>query len=216
MHFPLPRLLAIAAALTPLVSAHYRFAWLTVAGAIGDEYQYIRKNTNNNSPVTSLSSPDLQCNVGATAASETASVAAGSQVAFDLDTPVYHQGPVSWYLGTADGASWFKFHQVGPTFADGAAKWEMADSYAATIPESVPSGEYLLRIEQIALHNPGAAPQFYISCAQITVTGGGSGTPEPTFEIPGHVKEDDPGITVNIYDPAFTEYTFPGPAVWEG
>lgn len=87
-------------------------------------------------------------------------------------------------------------------------------SYTTTIPRSLPSGDYLLRIEQIALHNPGAAPQFYISCAQVTITGGGSANPSK-FSIPGHITATDPGITVNIYN-NFQSYTFPGPAVFSG
>lgn len=65
----------------------------------------------------------------------------------------------------------------------------------------MPSGDYLLRIEHIALHgasNTNGA-QFYISCAQITVTGGGSGTPSPLVAFPGAYKSSDPGIKVNIY-----------------
>lgn len=33
------------------------------------------------------------------------------------------------------------------------------DSYASSIPRCIPDGEYLVRIQQIGLHNPGAAPQ---------------------------------------------------------
>lgn len=40
--------------------------------------------------------------------------------------------------------------------------------------------------------------QFYISCAQVTVSGGTGGTPSPTTKIPGHVKATDPGYTVNV------------------
>jgi hypothetical protein len=70
-----------------------------------------------------------------------------------------------------------------------------------TIPKNTPSGEYLLRIEHIALHQASQAggAQFYISCAQISVTGGGSGTPGPLVSIPGVYNANDPGIKVNIY-----------------
>jgi len=75
------------------------------------------------------------------------------------------------------------------------------ESYQATIPASVPNGDYLLRIQQLAIHNPWPAgiPQFYISCAQVTITGGGSGTPSPVVSIPGFITDTDPGYTVNIY-----------------
>ena len=70
-----------------------------------------------------------------------------------------------------------------------------------TIPPSTPAGDYLLRIEHIALHSASAlnGAQFYISCAQIKVTGGGSGSPGPLVAFPGAYKATDPGIKVNIY-----------------
>ena len=88
------------------------------------------------------------------------------------------------------------------------------ESYSYTIPTALPSGDYLLRIQQLGIHNPYPAgiPQFYISCAQITVTGGGSGTPGPLVSIPGFITGTEPGYVVNIYTD-FTNYTVPGPAV---
>jgi hypothetical protein len=75
-------------------------------GSKGSEYQYIRKNTNQNSPVTDLASTDLRCNVGASGSgTATVTVAAGAQVKFTLDIAVYHQGPIMWYLGKAPGAA---------------------------------------------------------------------------------------------------------------
>lgn len=100
------------------------------------QYQYIRENTNYNSPVTDLTSDDLRCNVGANGSStDTISVAAGSTVTFTLDTPVYHQGPISWYMAKApstaaafdgSGTVWFKFLDVGPTFSGSTATWDMS------------------------------------------------------------------------------------------
>lgn len=70
---------------------------MTANGVQGDVYQNIRKNTNYNSPVTDLASPDLRCNVGGGSSSgtTTVSVPAGSSVTFTSDTAVYHQGPVT-------------------------------------------------------------------------------------------------------------------------
>lgn len=50
--------------------------------------------------------------------------------------------------------------------------------------------QYLLRVEAIGLQVPGY-PQWYISCAQITVIGGGSANPRKV-SIPGYVSESDP------------------------
>lgn len=75
------------------------------------------------------------------------------------------------------------------------------------VPSSIPAGGYLVRAEQIGLHVPGA-PQFYVSCGQIQVTGGGSAKPS-TVSIPGYIQANDPGLTVNIYNPTPTAYKVP-------
>ena len=69
---------------------------------------------------------------------------------------------------------------------------------------------------QIALHVASSYPgaQFYIGCAQVKITGGGSASP-PKISIPGTYKGSDPGITVNIYN-NLQSYTAPGGAVWSG
>ena len=113
------------------------------------------------------------------------------------------------------GQVWFKIWQQGPTFNP--VTWPLSQVYTASLPASLPSGEYLLRIEQLGLHNPypAALPQFYLSCAQISIANGGSGSPGPLVSIPGHVKGTESGYTVNIYN-NFNSYTFLGPAVWTG
>lgn len=56
-----------------------------------------------------------------------------------------------------------------------------------------------MRIQSLAIHNPGSTPQFYISCAQVNVTGGsGSKEPGPLVKIPGAFKATDPGYTANV------------------
>ncbi len=71
-------------------------------------------------------------------------------------------------------------------------------SYQANIPKCVKDGEYLLRIQSLAIHNPGSTPQFYVSCAQVKVTGGGSLDASPAVKIPGAFKATDPGYTANV------------------
>ncbi len=84
------------------------------------------------------------------------------------------------------------------------------DKVNFTLPSCIPDGDYLLRHELIALHSASTYPgaQFYMECAQITVTGCGSAVLE-TYAVPD--AGTDPGITVNIYYPAVTDYTIPGP-----
>ncbi|KAI0401485.1 endoglucanase II [Xylaria palmicola] len=215
--------LAVVSALAVnTVSAHYIFQTLTAGTTKFDTYQYIRKNSNMNSPVTDLASNDLRCNVGASGSGTgTIDMTAGEAFTFSLDTPVYHQGPISLYMSKAPGAAsayagdgeWFKIKDFGPTFNGGSASWPLAGSYSGQIPKCIENGEYLLRVQSLAIHNPWPAgiPQFYISCAQVKVTGG-SGTANPTnVLIPGAFKATDPGYTANIYS-NFNSYTVPGPA----
>jgi len=187
----------------------------------------------SNSPVTSVTSPDITCNVNPTPATETVQVAAGATIGFKLDNTLYHPGPAAIYLGKApstaanwdgSGANWFKIAEWGAAFNPFTFTDENASQLTTTIPANTPAGEvslqklsyelhersefffqYLVRIEQIALHVVGA-PQWYISCAQIRVTSSGSGNPSKV-SIPGYVQPDDPGLTVNIYYPAPTAYT---------
>ncbi|KAI1773812.1 glycoside hydrolase family 61 protein [Hypoxylon cercidicola] len=213
--------LAAAALAANGASAHYIFQQLSVGANEFGPFEYIRQNSNYNSPVTDLVSNDLRCNVGADGAStETTEVTAGQEFTFTLDTPVYHQGPISIYMSKAPGAAseydgsgeWFKIKDFAPDFSGGQATWDMSGSYSYTIPTCIEDGEYLLRIQSLAIHNPypGGIPQFYISCAQVKVSGGsGSYNPE-TVLIPGAFKNTDPGYTANIYS-NFNSYIVPGP-----
>ncbi|EHK99527.1 putative endo-beta-1,4-glucanase D [Glarea lozoyensis 74030] len=115
------------------------------------------------------------------------------------------------------GKVWFKIQDIGPTFdASGNAAWQLSQTYTSKFPAGLPSGDYLLRTQQLAIHNPWPAgiPQFYISCTQVTVTNGGAGTPGPLVSIPGAFSSSDPGYTVNIYN-NFKNYTVPGPTVFK-
>ncbi|KAJ3548261.1 hypothetical protein NMY22_g1332 [Coprinellus aureogranulatus] len=214
--------LAVVAAATQAASAHY--IWTTLVAGGASSTAAVRQPVNN-SPVEDVNSPNIRCNINRGAGSETVSVAAGSTVGFKLDNTLYHQGPAAFYLGKVpsgqtaatwdgSGANWFKIAEFGATFNPFKFTTEGKSELSTSIPSNTPPGDYLLRIEQIGLHVAGA-PQFYISCAQIKVTGGGSGNP-PKVSIPGYVSKSDPGLTVNIYNPVPTSYKVPGPAVWRG
>ncbi|KAF1987951.1 lytic polysaccharide monooxygenase [Aulographum hederae CBS 113979] len=213
--------LSLIALAADLASAHYIFNSISVDGQKGGPGNGVRMGTSHNSPVTDLTSPELRCNIGAQNAATVVPVKAGSDITFGLDQAVYHQGPTSIYMTkvedakTADGSTpWFKIKDFGATFggaSQNGGSWDLTDAYTATIPKCIADGDYLLRAQQIALHNPGSPPQFYIGCAQIHVSGGGNTTPTPEVEIPGAIKATDPGLTVNIYN-GFTSYEVPGPA----
>ncbi|KAK2766163.1 hypothetical protein FQN54_007679 [Arachnomyces sp. PD_36] len=211
-------------------AAHYRFTSLIVDGETTKEYQYVRKNTNMNSPVTDVSSPDIICNEGGLdsgANTEVATVKAGSTVGFASE-PLGHPGPLTVYLSQASGdvksydgsGDWFKISELGAEITAEAITWpaDGLTEYTFEIPAATPPGDYLLRIEHIGLHGAGdvGGAQFYISCAQITVEGSGSGSPAPTVSFPGAYSPEDPGILIGIYYPIPESYTVPGPEVWSG
>jgi len=233
----LSTVLVLGAVLVEQASAHYRFLKLIEAdGTVSGEYQYVRMNTNTNSPVTDVTSTDLTCNVGGLASGSSTStytVAAGSTIGFEADIAVFHPGVFNIYMAKAPsaataasfnpstGAVWFKVWERGPTSvsATDGAVWDTTDiDFTFTLPKSLPSGDYLVKMEHIALHSASAfaGAQFYTECAQITVTGGGSGTPAPLVAIPGVYTGYEPGVLINIYWPPVANYTMPGPAVWTG
>ncbi|CAE6508994.1 unnamed protein product [Rhizoctonia solani] len=214
----------LALALIQPVLGHYRFyKYIDSSGTVTGEYVYVRANTNTNSPVTDVTSTDLRCNVGGLAsgsATSIATVAAG----------LIHPGPLQVYLGKVpsgqtaatwdgSGANWFKIYAIGADFSSGSLAWptDNQSTFTFKIPSSTPAGNYLLRIEHIAVHGASTVggAQFYISCAQLTITGSGSGNPAKV-SIPGVYTGTEPGLLINIYWPPVTNYTLPGPAVWSG
>ena len=107
------------------------------------------------------------------------------------------------------GAVWFKVHEISAVTNGGSSITFPSNGMRSVefpLPQSLPSGQYLVRIENVALHsasgmNGGKSfnspnifvllmfrlcqAQWYISCAQIEVTGGGNGNPSPLVSIPG-------------------------------
>ncbi|KAF2440588.1 lytic polysaccharide monooxygenase [Karstenula rhodostoma CBS 690.94] len=221
--------------LAATASAHYTFPALVAGGSTTGAWQYVRKTTNyqSNGPVTDVTSNQIRCYElsPGTPAQGTYEVAAGSTIGFTAQSSITHPGTLQFYMAKApsgqtaaswDGSGnvWFKIFEQGPTITAKGLSWPSQDKSQVTvpIPKSLPSGEYLFRVEHIALHSAATAggAQFYISCAQVKVTGGGSGTPGPLVSFPGAYKATDPGIMLNIYYPIPTSYTPPGPKVWSG
>ncbi|TFK18590.1 hypothetical protein FA15DRAFT_249661 [Coprinopsis marcescibilis] len=213
---------ALLAAIAQSASAHYIFHQLVAGTQISSTAV---RTPHNNSPVEAITSAGMTCGAAPFTATETINVAAGSRVGFKLDNALFHPGPAAFYLGqvpagqtaaswNGNGPNWFKIEDLGAKFNPFGFIPDGATELYTTIPGNTPSGEYLLRIEHIGLHVAGA-PQFYISCAQIRVTGGGNGNPTKV-SIPGYVTPSDPGLTVNIHWPTPTAYKVPGPAAWRG
>ncbi|KZT31813.1 endoglucanase II [Sistotremastrum suecicum HHB10207 ss-3] len=223
-------ILALCASLT---YAHYTFPSLVVGGKTSTAWQYVRETNNYNSqaPVTDVTSADFRCYDSATnPTTSTVSIAAGSQLGIECDNTIYHPGVVNVYMAKApssvtgwagDGAVWFKVYQISAVTNGGTSiSWPAQNlpGVTFTIPKNLPTGQYLVRIEAIALHTASTygGAQFYISCGQLNVTGGGSGKPGPLVSIPGVYTGYEPGILININYPIPKNYTQPGPAVWSG
>lgn len=183
---------------------------------------------NQNNPVQNVASNDLTCGVVATQDSTVISVAAGSQLGAwyqhviggpqfsgDPDNPIAssHKGPVTAWLAKVDNAAsashtsanWFKIAEEN---LDTSTNTWGVDTviknngwWYFTLPSCIAPGQYLLRVELIALHSAysSGGAQFYSSCAQLQVTGSGSFTAGETYKIPGAYGNNNPAIVTNIY-----------------
>ncbi|KAF9731075.1 hypothetical protein PMIN06_012761 [Paraphaeosphaeria minitans] len=214
----------LASSFIAAVSAHQNFHQFWV----NDEtpgYQVGIRMPPSNSPVTDVTSEDITCNVnGQTGVADTVAASGGNTIKVQWDQSG-HPGPITHMLfGPVDSAkdatgvgSWFKIDELD--YVDG--KWANEIMGAANmthefkLPTGLPSGEYLLRSEMLALHGAqtvGGA-QFYIGCAQLKITGTGSdGACSPEIKLPGAYNAEDANIYIpNVYngfDP--TNYTAPG------
>ncbi|PSN69847.1 hypothetical protein BS50DRAFT_488818 [Corynespora cassiicola Philippines] len=228
MKFLLTALLAVTA------SAHYTFPALIAGGSSTSDWQYVRKTTNfqSNGPVTDVKSNQIRCyELSPGTGAQTYTVKAGDNVGFVAKSSISHPGPLQFYMAKVpsgktaadwDGSGnvWFKIYEQGATISSGGMSWASSGKTSVTvpIPKSLPSGEYLFRVEHIALHSASSVggAQFYISCAQLKVTDGGNGSPSPLVAFPGAYDPNDAGIKLNIYYPVPTSYTPPGPRPWTG
>ncbi len=138
-------------------------------------------------------------------------------------------GPIQVYLAKVDSAAsastsgqkWFKIAERG--LNNGV--WAVDEMIAANgwhyfdMPSCVAPGQYLMRVELLALHSAYSAggAQFYMECAQIEVTGSGTNSGSNFVSFPGAYPAGDPGIVLSIYDnsgnPTMTgrTYSIPGP-----
>ncbi|KAF1836885.1 hypothetical protein BDW02DRAFT_492644 [Decorospora gaudefroyi] len=197
---------------------------------INDEtpgYQTGIRMPPSNSPIEDVTSPDIACNVGgSTVPSTVATVPAneGDTITVQWDQSG-HPGPITHFLfgpvedaslATGIGAGWFKIDELD--YEDGQWANEIMGTQNMTrtfrLPVGLQSGEYLLRSEMLALHGAqtvGGA-QFYVGCAQLKVTGTGTGACTPSISLPGAYAAEDENIYIpdvyNGFDP--TTYSAPG------
>ncbi|KAH9899385.1 cellulose-growth-specific protein [Cubamyces lactineus] len=244
--FALTALVTLASAALPKVLAHggvlaysnagnWYQGWAPYNSPVGQTT--IQRPWSTYNPITDATDAQLACNDDGTsgALQLTATVAAGSAItAYWNQVWPHPYGPMLTYLAQCPGSTctgvnsntlkWFKIDEAGllsGTVGDGywgAGKMiDQNSSWTTTIPSSVPSGNYLIRFETIALHSLPA--QFYPECAQIQITGGGSRAPtsDELVSFPGAYSNSDPGLTVDLYTQAAqtdTTYIIPGPPLY--
>ncbi|KAG9258367.1 glycosyl hydrolase family 61-domain-containing protein [Emericellopsis atlantica] len=218
-------LLAVAGAVT---NAHYLIPRASSGGvsATADwQFTRITENHYSNGPVTDVTSPQMTCyelNPG-TPAPQTLPVRAGGTVKFTIAPNIYHPGPVNVYMAKAPSSAanfdgkgnvWFKIWGDAPKITSSSIEFPSngVSEMEIPIPSCIANGEYLIRFEQTGLHSASSinGAQLYLSCTQVSVTGG-TGTYSPSLmSFPGAYSATDPGLLINIYWPIPTSYTSPG------
>ncbi|KAI0403970.1 glycosyl hydrolase family 61-domain-containing protein [Xylaria palmicola] len=240
--------LGLAASLATSAHAHGVFSTLFINGKSQGDGKCLRTSftvDNITSPITHLDSPELACGIaGLTPAPDTCAVAAGARLSFEFrlwasgsppgTLDASHYGAMAIYarqVGDAaradpTGNGWFKLWDGG--YDEAAGTWATEKLIAndgivsVEVPATMPTGQYLVRPEILALHNLAAGPaQFYTGCAQIAVRGSSTkplAIPhDQVVSIPGYVKADDPSINFNS-NPAAAKhfpYILGGPKVYE-
>ncbi|KAH6911457.1 endoglucanase II [Coprinopsis sp. MPI-PUGE-AT-0042] len=234
--------LASLAVFVASASAHTIFQELYVNGVSAGHTVGIRVPTYDG-PIENVNSNDIICNgginpyrqpvsnvvipvpAGATVTSEWHHTLDGATGSASDPIDASHKGPIMAYLAkvpsatqtTVTGLKWFKIYHDG--YDPSTKKWavdkliETKGKVSFKIPDCIAPGEYLLRVELIALHSAGSYPgaQFYMECAQIKISGSGNVTPANTVSFPGAYSGYDPGVKINIYQ-TLSGYTIPGPA----
>lgn len=202
---------------------------------------------DQNNPTEDVTSPDMTCGKVALTDDTIIPVSAGDRVGAwwghvlggpmspdDADHPIAssHHGPITaWLAPVEDAASaeadsslgFFKVAEDGfdmETNTWGVDNMIANDGWAYfDVPECIAPGDYILRVELLALHSayePMGA-QFYISCANIRISGDGDFEPDETQNFPGAYEQDDPaihadiwGATPDVADNEGEEYFAPG------
>ena len=182
-------------------------------------------------PTYDVNSPDLTCGKVALTNNEVIAMAGGDRIGAwwghviggeqwpnDADHPIArsHHGPVTAWLAKVDDAataqvsSALKFFKIAEDNLDLATNTWGVDNMVANggwayfdLPTCIAPGDYLLRVELLALHSAydSMGAQFYVSCANVRVSGDGTFTPSETYSIPGAYQQNDPAIKTNIWGP---------------
>jgi hypothetical protein len=201
-------------------------------------------STPDEGSVLDATSPDMICRHDGQPAPNSAPIAAGQIVDFswtsaDLERnpdgwSQGHRGPVITYLASCHGPCdkvdkttlrWVKIAEAGlisgPANRDGVWATDLLrqGNNSAMIPPSIAPGNYVIRNEIIALHRANLAePEFYMACANIEVTKGGSDDLSdkgvPATEL--YNREDEQIYGFSIYESTDSTWPIPGPPLYQG
>jgi len=188
--------------------------------------------------VENANAPEMACGNKAVPAELVANGRAGSNITYYWSPWLpSHRGPMTSYLAPYTGElakvnlNELKFFKIAEdALHDDNKTWAtdklIADNglWSTSIPADIKRGTYVLRHELTALHfatehtnykffgNLKPAPQFYITCFALNVTGDGTAVPQgETF--PGAYKVSDPGFKYDIFG-KLDRYPIPGPPVY--
>ncbi|KAL2195941.1 glycosyl hydrolase family 61-domain-containing protein [Corynascus similis CBS 632.67] len=239
--------LAAVLGLVSGATAHYTFDKLLLNDQqVGGDNTYIRRHDNGYMPIKFKEAPqgsispldaDFACNKGATGAPEVITVKAGDKIGLRqafLADGIQHPGPSQIYISPVSDAKtdagsgeWYKIHQSlicrqgSPESlrTDAWCSWNENNVWGV-IPSTIPNGQYLLRGEHIGLHgaHDGQA-EFYVSCAQIEVTGNdaaGTTIPGESTRFPGGYQPGDAAVNFSVWGRETAYPVAPGPDVIPG
>lgn len=214
---------------------------------IGEPYQYVRQSNTSNAPLQIVNSTDMRCNSGGASGTalgtETLTVQAGAELGFKIASTFGHPGVQQVYISRVpDGVSAADYDGSGDWTKIYAASYKLAPNSTSTSPEpaidpnngiiwatakihsfrfplsaSLPSGEYLIRAEGLALHAAHKLnnAQFYVGCAQVLVESEDeAGVPGPLVKFPGAYVNTSPGVLIPDFWTKIRNYTMPGPELW--
>ncbi|KZV75253.1 lytic polysaccharide monooxygenase [Peniophora sp. CONT] len=235
--------LASLALLAPSVIAHGWLSTISIDGTTytgpspddAPTKDTVIRQVSDVGPVKGATNPDMVCGLSASLANKQATAMPGSKIDFmwisrGPQNWIHKVGPVMTYLAECTGtpdcstfdaskAQWMKIDQLGLSDAASGTWWHQnffdGKPLSVTLPSDLKAGNYLFRNEIIALHtatSEGGA-EFYPACAQLSVGGTQTGTPNATVTIPGVYSDTDAGIlTPDIFNTP-VQYIFPGGAV---
>jgi len=192
------------------------------------------RQVNSQNPIKGAMNRNVNCGNGATLASLVLDANPGSKLTFnwraaDGSKWPHNTGPILTYMASCGNttcdkfdpinAQWFKIQQDG---RKSNGDWHQVDLFnggvsAASIPDTLAPGNYMVRHEIIALHLAASlgGAEFYEGCVQLRVGGDQTGAPQPSdlVSLPGAYSDNDPGILdPNAFNPQ-SKYAFPGPPV---